>query len=189
MVLILKGRVNMAMIKNDYLKIGSPVAPLKIEAFINVACPGSAKIYDLAKEVFPSFLTNGQIEVIVKLYDKPREELLHGALIHWTLDNANPTEALDVIGKLLETQPEWRDLSDKELKRLLVDQYNLQEEERLENVDVSLAITAEAIEREVKIVPTLFFNGEKLLGFTYELEPSDLKRAVETSLAKIHVKS
>jgi hypothetical protein len=106
-------------------------------------------------------------------------------LIHWTLDNANPTEALDVIGKLLETQSEWHELSDKELKRLLVDKYNLQEEERLENVDVSLAITAEAIERGVKIVPTLFFNGEKLLGFTYELEPSDLKQAVETSLAKI----
>ena len=90
-----------------------------------------------------------------------------------------------MIGKLLETQSEWHELSDKELKRLLVDKYNLQEEERLENVDVSLAITAEAIERGVKIVPTLFFNGEKLLGFTYELEPSDLKQAVETSLAKI----
>ncbi len=175
----------MSTIKNDHLKFGSADAPLKLEAFINLACPGTAKIYHLAKEVLPSYIEKGQIEVIVKLYDKPREELLRGALIHWTFDNENPTETLDVIGKLLETQPEWHDLSDKELKRLLVDKYNLQEEERLENVDVSLAITAEAIEREVKIVPTLFFNGEKLLGFTYELEPSDLKQAVETALAKI----
>lgn len=175
----------MTLIKNDHLKFGSSDAPLKLEAFINLACPGSAKIYQLAKEVLPPYIENGQIEVIVKLYDKPREELLHGALIHWTFDNAKPTETLDVIGKLLETQQEWHELSNKELKRLLVDTYNLQEEERLENVDISLAITAEAIEREVKIVPTLFFNGEKLLGFTYELEPSDLKQAVETSLAKI----
>lgn len=175
----------MATIKNDHLKFGSPEAPLKIEAFINVACPGTKRIYHLAKEVFPAYLENNQIEVIVKLYDKPREELIHGALIHWTLDNSNPAQSLDVIGKLLETQPEWHDLSDKEIKRLLVDKYNLQEEERLENVDVSLAITAEAIEREVKIVPTLFFNGEKLLGFTYELEPSDLKQAIDTALAKV----
>lgn len=175
----------MTTIKNDYLKFGSADAPLKLEAFINVACRGTATIYRLAKEVLPPYIENGQIEVIVKLYDKPREELLHGALIHWTLDNEKPKEALNVIGKLLETQAEWHELSDKELKRLLVDTYNLQEEERLENVDVSLAITAEAIEREVKIVPTLFFNGEKLLGFTYELEPSDLKQAIETSLEKI----
>ncbi|MFJ7952500.1 thioredoxin domain-containing protein [Lysinibacillus sp. NPDC096418] len=175
----------MTTIKNDYLKFGSADAPLKLEAFINVACRGTATIYRLAKEVLPPYIENGQIEVIVKLYDKPREELLHGALIHWTLDNEKPNEALDVIGKLLETQAEWHELSNKELKRLLVDTYNLQEEERLENVDISLAITAEAIEREVKIVPTLFFNGEKLLGFTYELEPSDLKQAIETSLAKL----
>ncbi|WP_158582971.1 thioredoxin domain-containing protein [Lysinibacillus yapensis] len=175
----------MTKIKNDHLKFGNPDAPLKIEAFINVACPGTARIYRLAKEVLPPYIENNQVEVIVKLYDKPREELIHGALIHWTLDNSNPKESLHVIAQLLETQSEWHEYSDKELKRLLVDQYNLQEEERLENVDVSLAITAEAIEREVKIVPTIFFNGEKLLGFTYELEPSDLKQAVETALSKI----
>ncbi|MFC7685012.1 thioredoxin domain-containing protein [Ureibacillus sp. GCM10028918] len=175
----------MATIKNDHLKFGSPDAPLKIEAFINLACPGTARIYKLAKEVLPPYLENNQVEVIVKLYDKPREELLHGPLIHWKLDNSNPEEALYVIGQLLETQAEWHDLSNKELKRLLVDKYNLQEEERLENVEISLAITAEAIEREITIVPTIFFNGEKLLGYTYELEPSDVKQAIETSLAKL----
>lgn len=156
----------MTTIKNDYLKFGSADAPLKLEAFINVACRGTATIHRLAKEVLPPYIKSGQVEVIVKLYDKPKE-------------------ALEVIGKLLETQAEWHELSDKELKRLLVDTYNLQEEERLENVEVSLAITAEAIERDVKIVPTIFFNGVKLLGFTYELEPSDLQQAIETSLAKI----
>lgn len=175
----------MTAIKNSHLKVGSTEAPLKLEAFINVACPGSALIYRLAKEVFPSYIESGQMEVIVKLYDKPREELLLGSLIHWSLDNENPTEALDLIGKLLETQEEWHELSNKELKRLLVDKYNLQEEERLENVDVSLAITAEAIERDIKIVPTLFFNSERLLDFSYELQPADLKQAVDAALAKL----
>lgn len=175
----------MTTIKNNHLQVGSPDAPLKLEAFMNVACPGSALIYRLATEVLPPYIDNGQIELFVKLYDKPREELLHGSLIHWSLDNENPTEALEVIGKLLETQEEWHELSNKELKRLLVDKYNLQEEERLENVDVSLAITAEAMERGVTMVPTLFFNGERLLDFTYELQPNDLKQAVETAIAKI----
>lgn len=62
----------MTTIKNDHLKFGSSDAPLKLEAFINVACPDSARIYHLAKEVLPPYIENGQIEAIVKLYDKPR---------------------------------------------------------------------------------------------------------------------
>lgn len=176
----------MTTIINDYLRIGSDDAPVKLEAFMNVACKGSASIYRLAKQVLPEYIENGKLQVIIKLYDKPREELIHGALVHWSLDNENPEQAIHVVTDLLEKHPSWMELSDKELKQQIVNDYGLSPEERLENVDVSLAITKEAIERDVKIVPTLFFNGEKLLGFTYELEPKDLRNAVEQALAKVN---
>jgi len=173
-------------IKNDQLKIGSNDAPVKLEAFINVACKGSASIYRLAKQVLPEYIESGKLQIIIKLYDKPREELIHGALVHWSLDHSNPEQAIHIVTDLLEKHPSWMDLSDKELKQQIVSDYGLSPEERLENVDVSLSITKEAIEREITIVPTLFFNGEKLLDFTYELEPEDLRNAVEKALAKVN---
>jgi len=103
-------------IKNDYLKIGSHDAPVKLEAFMNVACKGSASIYRLAKQVLPEYIESGKLQIIIKLYDKPREELIHEALIHWSLDNSNPEQAIHVVTDLLEKHPSWMELSDKELK-------------------------------------------------------------------------
>ena len=175
-----------ATIKNDHLKIGSDDAPLKLEAFMNVACKGSASIYRLAKQVLPEYISSGKLQVIIKLYDKPREELILGPVVHWSLDHTNPMQAIHVVMDLLEQHPTWMELSNIEMKQKIVKEYGLSPEERLENVDVSLAVTKEAIEREITIVPTLFFNGEKLLGFTYELEPEDLRSAVELALEKVN---
>ncbi|WP_085990995.1 thioredoxin domain-containing protein [Oceanobacillus senegalensis] len=171
--------------KNNQLKIGKDDAPVKLEAFMNVACKGSASIYRLAKQVLPEYIESGKLQVIIKLYDKPREELILGSLVHWSLDYSNPEQAIHAVTDLLDKHPSWMELSNKELKQQIVRDYGLSPEERLENVDVSLAITKEAIEREITKVPTLFFNGEILLGFTYELEPQDLRNAVENALAKV----
>ncbi|MFC4402985.1 thioredoxin domain-containing protein [Gracilibacillus xinjiangensis] len=173
-------------IKNDHLKIGKNDAPVKLEAFINVACKGTANIYHLGKQALPEYIESGKLQIIIKLYDKPREELLLGSLVHWSLDHSNPEQTLHVITDLLEKHPSWMELSDKELKQQIVKDYGLSPEERLENVDISLAITKEAIERDISKVPTLFFNGKRLHGYTYELEPEDLKNAVEQALSQVN---
>lgn len=172
-------------IKNSHLKKGNDAAPIKMEVFANVACPGTAYLYNTAKDVFQEYIDNGQLQLIIKLWDKPREELLHGTLIHLSLDNSKPEEAIRTVESLLATQEEWRELSDKELKQLLIDKYNCQEEERLENVDISLNITKEAIERGVKYVPTIFINGEEQPLNHYKFTADDIRSYIENALAKI----
>lgn len=173
-------------IKNDYLKIGHDHAPVKLEAFMNVACKGSASFQRVAKQVLPEYIENGKLQIILKLYDKPREELILGPVVHWSLDYTNPEQAIHVVTDLLDQHPAWMDLSNLEMKEKIVKDYGLSPEERLENVDVSLAFTKEAIDRHITIVPTFFFNGENSLKFSYDLTPEDVRNAVETALSKVN---
>lgn len=180
----MKGSLIMT-IKNNHLRKGNDNAPLKLEVFANVSCPGSAYLYNVAKDVFQEYIDNGQLQLVIKLWDKPREELLPGTLIHLSLDNSKPEEAIQTVESLLATQEEWHEFSDKELKQLLIDKYNGQVEERLENVDVSLAITHEAIERGVKYVPTIFLNGEEQPLDHYKFTADDIRGYIENALAKV----
>lgn len=175
-------------IGNEYLTIGDDIAPLKLEVFLNLACPGSALFSEAAKEILPSYIEENKVQLIVKLYDKPREELLPGTLIHLCLEYDKPEETLTIIKDLFETQAEWLEFTDKEIKSLLVTKYNLQEEEIEANTEISLSITEEAIKREVKIVPTLFINDVRQ-NFAFEDLEGELKAAVENAINSLELKA
>jgi len=148
-------------LKNDQLKLGRDDAPIKVEVFSNLSCPGSKIFYDMTKEILPVHIESGKIQYILKLYDKPREELLNGFLIHLCLEYNNPTRTFEIIDDLFATQDEWIHYNSVELKQLLITKYGLHEEEIEANTERSLQVTLEAIERDVKLVPSLFINGEK----------------------------
>lgn len=148
-------------LKNDQLKLGKDDAPIKVEVFSNLSCPGSKIFYGMTKEILPEHIESGKIQYILKLYDKPREELLNGFLIHLCLEYDNPKRTFEIIDDLFTTQEEWIHYNSAQLKQLLVSKYGLHEEEIEANTERSLQVTLEAIERDVKLVPTLFINGEK----------------------------
>lgn len=58
---------------------------------------------------------------------------------------------------------------------MLTEQYGLKEEP--DNIETSLKITAEAIKRNVKMVPTVFIN-DKEFQFPVELDAAQLKNEV-----------
>ncbi|MDR4888411.1 hypothetical protein RGU12_12850 [Fredinandcohnia sp. QZ13] len=66
------------------------------------------------------------------------------------------------------------------LKKVLTEQYGLKEEP--DTIDISLKITAEAIKRQVKMVPTVFIN-DKEFQFPVELDAAQLKDEVEKALS------
>ena len=68
-------------IKNDFLVLGSNDAPVKIEVFLNLACPYCATFYDLVDEVLIDYIQQNKVSFIVKHFDKPREMLLPGLLL------------------------------------------------------------------------------------------------------------
>lgn len=173
----------MIQIENRQLSYGKKYAPVKVEVFLNLTCPYCATFYGIAEEVLKDFLDHAQVELIVKHYDKPREMLLNGTLVNLFLDYENPLRAREIIKELFETQGQWDQLNNQEIKNLLANTYQLKEEPK--NTEIGLNVIAEAIRRNVKMVPTVFINN---LEFQYptELSADELKTLVEIELAKVN---
>lgn len=174
----------MTEIKNDFLVLGDPAAPVKIEVFLNYACPYCATFYELVDNVLPTYLENKKVALIVKHYDKPREMLLPGTFINANLDYSNPTRTLEIISQLFKDQATWDKFSSHELKRYLEDTYSLKEEP--DNIERGLQIIQEAIERKVTMVPTVFIND---LEFQYprEIFADEFVEVIEKQLEKVGI--
>ncbi|BAK18163.1 protein-disulfide isomerase [Solibacillus silvestris StLB046] len=172
----------MTEIKNSYLVIGDVNAPVKIEVFLNYACPYCATFFDLVDNTLPKYFAEKKVALVVKHYDKPREMLLPGTLINANLDYSNPERTLEIISELFKDQAKWDKYSSFEIKKYIEEKYNLKEE--FSNIDRSLLITAEAIERNVKMVPTVFINE---LEFQYprEIFAEELVEVIEKELEKV----
>lgn len=172
----------MSNIKNDYLVLGDLSAPIKIEVFLNYACPYCATFYELVDTKLPHYFEDKKVALVVKHYDKPREMLLPGTLINANLDYSNPEKTLEIISELFKNQTVWDKYSNHEIKKYIEDQYGLKEE--FANIDRSLSITAEAIERNVKMVPTVFIND---LEFQYprEIFADELIEVIENELQRV----
>lgn len=171
----------MTSIKNGLLSTGSKIAAVQIEVFLNLACPYCADFYKLVDEVLLDYINDNQVYFAVKHYDKPREMLLPGTLINLSLDYSNPSVTLENIKRLFEMQQEWTELSNIEIKKMITIEYGLKEEP--ENIDISLSVTKEAIERGVKMVPTVFINGREF-QYPRELDAKELKDIIEEELEK-----
>jgi protein-disulfide isomerase len=161
------------------LSFGQKDAPIKIEVFLNLACPYCATFFGMAEEVLTEYIENGQVEYIVKHYDKPREMLLNGTLINLFLDYENPARVKEILKELFATQGQWDQLNNQAIKHLLEDKYQLKEEPQ--NTEISLNVTAEAIRRGVKMVPTVFIN-KKEYQYPREIDADELKAEIEAVL-------
>ncbi|CAM4003593.1 thioredoxin domain-containing protein [Lederbergia lenta] len=168
-------------IKNRQFSFGKKDAAVKVEVFLNLTCPYCATFYGVAEVVLKDYLENGQVEFIVKHYDKPREMLLNGTLVNLFLDYENPSRVKEILRDLFETQGQWDQLNNQEIKNLLVQKYQLKEEPK--NTEISLNVTTEAISRNVKMVPTVFINNKEF-QYPTELSATELKTQIEEALAK-----
>lgn len=171
----------MDKIKNTHLTLGHKEAPIKVEVFLNLACPYCASFYELVDEVLLQYINQNKVELIVKHYDKPREMLLPGTLINLNLDYNDPIKTLDNVKALFKDQETWDKFSSHGIKEYIDKKHGLKEEEQ--NIEISLQVTAEAIARDVKMVPTVFINH---LEFQYpkEISAEELIQVLEQQLIK-----
>lgn len=172
----------MTVVKNDFLVLGDANAPVKIEVFLNLACPFCATFYGLVDTVLPHYFEGKKVALIVKHYDKPREMLLPGALVNANLDYTTPEKTLEIIRELFREQAVWDKYSSHGIKHYLEETFGLKEEP--ENIERSLKIIEEAIERNVKMVPTVFINE---LEFQYprEIFSEELVEVIEQQLQAV----
>ncbi|WP_445491715.1 thioredoxin domain-containing protein [Niallia sp. 03133] len=172
-------------IEKSLLSFGQKDAPVKVEVFLNLACPYCASFYGIAEDVLKDSLDNGQIEFIVKHYDKPREMLLNGTLINLFLDYENPSRVKEILKELFGSQGEWDHLNNQEIKNLLEEKYQLKEEPQ--NTEISLNVTAEAIRRNVKMVPAVFINNKEY-QYPTEITAVELKTEIEAALVNSSIR-
>lgn len=168
-------------VKNAYLSYGSKNAPVKVEVFLNLACPYCATFYAIAEEVLTPYINEDKVEFVIKHFDKPREMLLNGALINAFLHYSEKDRTRDIIKELFATQQEWDHLTNQDIKRMLQEKYGLIE--RSENTSISLNILGETIERNITMVPTIFIN-DKEFQYPRELDAEELRYEIETELLK-----
>ena len=168
------------VIENAFLSYGKEDAPVKVEVFLNLACPYCATFFQAADDTLTPYIANGQVQYVIKHYDKPREMLLYGTLANAFLDYKDPQRVYELMKDLFAKQSRWSESDSHSIKKMLVEEYGLQEEP--DNIELSLKITAEAIKRQVKMVPTVFINGKEF-QFPVELDASGLKQEVEQALA------
>ncbi|GAB3051755.1 thioredoxin domain-containing protein [Virgibacillus ainsalahensis] len=167
------------MVENAFLSYGKSDAPVKVEVFLNLACPYCATFFEAADQGLTPYIKNGQVQYIIKHYDKPREMLLYGTLVNLFLDYNDPERIYTIMKDLFANQSEWSESHSNSIKKMLVDQYGLKEEP--DTIDLSLKITNEAIRREVKMVPTVFIN-EKEFQYPVEIDAQQLKDEIEEEL-------
>ncbi|PLR89823.1 thioredoxin domain-containing protein [Bacillus sp. T33-2] len=168
-------------VENALLSYGEKNAPVKVEVFLNLTCPYCASFFDMAEKVLEDYIKGGQVEYIVKHYDKPREMLLNGTLVNLFLDYENPVRAREIMKELFETQEQWDQLTNQDIKHMLAEKYQLQEEP--ENTEISLKVTAEAIKRNVKMVPTVFINNTEY-QYPREITAEELRTEIQNALEK-----
>lgn len=168
------------VIENAFLSYGKEDAPVKVEVFLNLACPYCATFFQAADDTLTPYIANGQVQYVIKHYDKPREMLLYGTLANAFLDYKDPQRVYELMKDLFAKQSRWSESDSHSIKKMLAEEYGLQEEP--DNIELSLKITAEAIKRQVKMVPTVFINGKEF-QFPVELDADGLKQEVEQALA------
>lgn len=163
-------------IVNTFLSYGNERAPVKVEVFLNLSCPYCATIFEIADETLKPYIENGQVQYIIKHYDKPREMLLYGTLANAFLDYQDSIGVYEIMKQLFATQSQWSEADSNSIKKMLVEKYQLQEQP--DNIDYSLNIIEEAIQRQVKMVPTVFIN-DKEFQYPIEIDGKQLVEEVE----------
>lgn len=156
----------------NHLVLGSEDAELEIESYINLGCPFCALYINSVDEVFEEYIEAGKVKHIIKHVDRTKGPLLKGAVANTYLDTTTPEETYKNIKKLVDTREEWSSSFDETLKKV-EDELNLTEQN--DAGERSVEILNEVAEREVKVVPTVFINGDKF-NFSVKGESEEIEK-------------
>lgn len=166
-------------VENAFLSYGSNEAPVKVEVFLNLACPYCATFFENADKVLQPYIQEGKVQYIIKHFDKPREMLLYGTLANCFFDYKDPTKVYELMKELFAKQSQWHEKDSDTIKKMLVEQYGLKEEP--ETINISLQIISEAVKRNVTMVPAVFINNKEF-QYPVELNAEQLKEEIDKIL-------
>ncbi|MEY8560851.1 thioredoxin domain-containing protein [Jeotgalicoccus halotolerans] len=150
----------------EYLTVGLEHASIEVEAFVNLGCPYSAKFFEIASEVIKPYTDSGHVKFVIKHVDRTKDRLLRGTVANNYVDHDDPIEGFEALKKLFQTQESWVKSFRKTLE-MCEDTLGLPE--KMAAYERGEAVLEDFNERGLKIVPTVFINGEQLT----EYKPAD----------------
>ncbi|MFJ1627787.1 thioredoxin domain-containing protein [Marinilactibacillus psychrotolerans] len=158
------------------IHLGKGSAPVKIVEFLNLKCPFCRQWWKNATPLLDSYVEEGKVERIIKLFDKEKPSLRKGNVIHRYLDYNNADKTKEDLSYFLEHQTEWGSLKEPEVAEYAVSKRNLHVQENLADAEM---IIAEAEKANVQLVPTVFIDNHI---FDEHISNEELKEIIETRL-------
>jgi len=160
----------------DSIKIGSDHAPLKIVEYINLRCPDSKNYEENVAPFLNEYIKNGQVQRILKHFDKAKYPLEVGNVLNQYLNYATPVETFRGIKKLFEEQSTWGSHRLSQIPHIAKD-YGLtlqaDNRERAQRVDEEISAV------NIENVPTVFVGEE---AFVETIDLDEFKETVENHL-------
>ena len=163
-----------------HLVLGSEEAEATIESYINIGCPFCSTYIKVIDGIFSPYIKSGKVKHVIKHVDRTNGALLKGTVAGTYLNYDEPEKAYKDMKELLETRPEWTASFEEALMKL--EAMNLVEQ--VGQAGRTREILAEAAERGVRIVPTVFINEEKF-DFPVKGEESEIAEAFKTKLESL----
>lgn len=162
----------------EYLTVGLEHASIEIEAFVNLGCPYSAKFFEIASEVIKPYTESGHVKFVVKHVDRTKGQLLRGTVANNYVDHDDPVEGFEALKHLFRTQDSWVKSFRKTLEMC---EGTLGLPEKTAAYERGAAVLKDFNERGLKIVPSIFINGEHLTAY----KPAEQsKEEISTILAE-----
>lgn len=159
------------------IKIGADDAPLKIVEYINLRCPDSKNYEENIAPFLEDYIENGQVQRILKHFDKEKYPLEVGNVLNQYLDYDSPEETFEVIKKLFHEQSDWGKKRLSDIPHLAADcGLTLQPQ----NQEQAHQMSAEVKAVNVTNVPTVFVNDKV---FVETIDLTLFKETVEAFFA------
>lgn len=135
--------------------IGGDTAPAKMIEFMNLRCPYCKQWFEESYELLESAVKNNKVQRVIKLFNKEKESLQRGNVMHQYVSRKNPQQALADIAEIFSTQSEWGDLSLEDVAVFAEERLQLKKQDSNGQFE---EIAAEADAANIKFVPTVIVN-------------------------------
>ncbi|BCA85823.1 thioredoxin [Enterococcus saigonensis] len=138
------------------IMIGNKNAKKTIIEFINLRCPYCRQWFLDHEDLLKQEVANGNVKRVIKLYDKEKESLQRGNVMHQYITKGDEKKALADIKKIFLSQDSWGNLS--------LDAVAEFAENNLKLVNYADELTQKAIRDEAKraniqFVPTMIIDN------------------------------
>ncbi|MGC6770159.1 DsbA family protein [Enterococcus sp. LJL128] len=137
------------------LIIGRDSAPVKMIEFMNVRCPYCRQWFNEYDDMLTTYVNNGKLQRIIKLFDKEKESLQRGNMMHRFINYDLPLKGLTDLRQIYATQDKWGDMSLTHVAEFAQNNLGLQE---MDNRAVSQAVIDEAVAANIQFVPTIIID-------------------------------